>query len=145
MSGSGFHVLVTGIRWRERRYHWIRMMTLGCSRITFEKTADAALQFLQDHPVSLVIVDLDRPELQGPALVEALAAEGRQGAALPVIGLVTPGLFTSSQLAGFPRIDRFLEKPLWYDGMKQAVEDLLGIALEYRDMPAAGNRPPGGD
>lgn len=141
MPSSSFHVLVTGIRWRERKYHWLRLMTLGCGRVTFETDAKTALHFLQSHVLSMLIVDLDRPELGGALLLRELADRPPENDLPIIIGLVTPGRFSHQELQEFQQVDRFLEKPIWYDSLKGAMEELLSLKLTYRDMPATHSLP----
>ncbi len=87
----------------------------------------AALDYMQAHPVALVITDYIMPEMSGLELARQVKDKTP---GTPVIMVTSYGTRELEQAARQAGIQRVLRKPFALEGIEQAVREALGMPPE---------------
>lgn len=104
-----------------------RLVSVGYTAIEFieAKNGRAALDELARHTISLVLTDIDMPEMDGVQLITAMRAK-HAWQRIPVIIISAMEERTKSELEQLG-VHRILDKPAFEDDLRTAVGALFPI------------------
>ena len=92
------------------------------AELAASENGEAALAWLKDHSVDLVLLDLQMPRIGGMEVLEQLRAGGND---VPVIIITAHGSIPDAVAAMKLGAIDFLSKPLTPDALRRAVTEVL--------------------
>ena len=115
-------VVDDGARTRTQRSAWLRSASYDVHEAG---TGQAALEILGQHPVDLVLLDVDLPDMDGHQVCEYIKTS-RATSAIPVVYVSTSSSGSQDRIAGFARgAEAFLAEPIAQDELLATVNALL--------------------
>jgi two-component system sensor histidine kinase/response regulator len=95
-------------------------------RVTLAKNGREALDALEMEAFDLVLMDVERPLVNGWEATEAIRAKEKgTGAHMPILAMTTHAMKGDSDRCLTSGMDACVTKPIGTDTLRQAIEELL--------------------
>ncbi|MEZ4380042.1 MAG: ATP-binding protein [Nannocystaceae bacterium] len=112
------------------------LATLGY-QVLEARNGREALVILEREPVDAVLLDMHMPELDGPAVVSWIRANGGERSQLPVIGLTADVVRENLDRYLSAGLNSILSKPIGVDALRDALDAVFDPAATSSTAPVA--------
>lgn len=100
-----------------------RLLEKAGHTVTLAANGREALEAVRDNNFDLVLMDIEMPEMDGIRATQAIRAEEKRGARLPIVAVTATGNPEACLHAG---MDEWLPKPLSIAQLNQAIDKVIG-------------------